>query len=42
MTEAAIANGLSKADAKKLVRQTFAGAAEMLQQEDFGRGYVLV
>ncbi len=35
MTEAAIANGLSKADAKKLVRQTFAGAAEMLQQEDF-------
>ena len=35
MTEAAVANGLSHADAKKLVRQTFSGAAEMLQQEDF-------
>lgn len=35
MTEAAIANGLSSADAKKLVRQTFAGASVMLQQEDF-------
>ncbi|HSI67211.1 MAG TPA: pyrroline-5-carboxylate reductase [Planococcus sp. (in: firmicutes)] len=35
MTEAAIANGLSSADAKRLVRQTFAGAAEMLQLEDF-------
>ena len=27
---------MSSADAKKLVRQTFDGAAEMLQQEDFG------
>lgn len=35
MTEAAVSNGLSLADAKKLVRQTFSGAAEMLQQEDF-------
>ncbi|HSP23374.1 MAG TPA: pyrroline-5-carboxylate reductase [Planococcus sp. (in: firmicutes)] len=35
MTEAAVANGLSPADAKRLVRQTFAGAADMLQHEDF-------
>lgn len=35
MTEAAVANGLSPADAKRLVRQTFSGAADMLQQEDF-------
>lgn len=35
MHEAGIANGLSSADAKKLVRQTFLGAAEMMQQEDF-------
>ncbi len=36
MVEAAVQNGLSQADARKLVRQTFDGAAEMLQQEDFG------
>ncbi|TWT09183.1 pyrroline-5-carboxylate reductase [Planomicrobium sp. CPCC 101079] len=36
MTEAAVAQGLSLADATKLVRQTFDGAADMLQQEDFG------
>lgn len=36
MVQAGIDNGLSSADAKKLVRQTFDGAAEMLQQEDFG------
>ncbi|RNF41107.1 pyrroline-5-carboxylate reductase [Planococcus salinus] len=35
MREAAIENGLSSADAKKLVRQTFDGAAEMMQQNDF-------
>lgn len=35
MHEAGIDNGLSAADAKKLVRQTFLGAAEMMQQEDF-------
>lgn len=35
MTEAAVANGLSPADAKRLVRQTFAGASDMLQHEDF-------
>lgn len=35
MREAGISNGLSSADAKKLVRQTFLGAAEMMQQEDF-------
>lgn len=35
MTEAAVENGLSLADAKKLVRQTFSGAADMLQHEDF-------
>lgn len=35
MQEAGIKNGLSSADAKKLVRQTFLGAAEMMQQEDF-------
>jgi pyrroline-5-carboxylate reductase len=36
MTEAAVAQGLSLADATKLVRQTFSGAADMLQQDDFG------
>ena len=36
MTEAAVAQGLSLADATKLVRQTFSGAADMLQQGDFG------
>ncbi|MTD29902.1 pyrroline-5-carboxylate reductase [Planomicrobium sp. YIM 101495] len=36
MVDAAKANGLSEDDAKKLVRQTFAGAADMIQQEDFG------
>lgn len=35
MHEAGIDTGLSAADAKKLVRQTFLGAAEMMQQEDF-------
>lgn len=35
MTEAAIQNGLSPGDAKKLVRQTFSGAADMLQHDDF-------
>ncbi|TWT26096.1 pyrroline-5-carboxylate reductase [Planomicrobium sp. CPCC 101110] len=35
MTEAAVAQGLSLADATKLVRQTFDGAADMLQQADF-------
>lgn len=35
MTEAAVAQGLSLADATKLVRQTFSGAADMLQQDDF-------
>ena len=35
MTEAAVKNGLSAADAKKLVRQTFSGAADMLQHDDF-------
>ncbi|HSJ39290.1 MAG TPA: pyrroline-5-carboxylate reductase [Planococcus sp. (in: firmicutes)] len=35
MREAGVSNGLSAADAKKLVRQTFLGAAEMMQQEDF-------
>lgn len=35
MREAGVANGLSAADSKKLVRQTFLGAAEMMQQEDF-------
>ena len=36
MREAGIENGLSSSDAKKLVRQTFEGAAEMMQQHDFG------
>ncbi|MDN7240530.1 pyrroline-5-carboxylate reductase [Planococcus sp. N028] len=36
MTEAAIEEGLSLADATKLVRQTFDGAAEMLQHSNFG------
>ncbi len=35
MQQAGVDNGLSSADAKKLVRQTFLGAAEMMQQEDF-------
>ncbi|PSL41100.1 pyrroline-5-carboxylate reductase [Planomicrobium soli] len=36
MVDAAVAQGLSLADATKLVRQTFDGAADMLQQSDFG------
>lgn len=35
MTEAGVANGLSLSDAKRLVRQTFSGAADMMQTEDF-------
>ncbi|MGI2326640.1 pyrroline-5-carboxylate reductase [Planococcus sp. YIM B11945] len=35
MAEAAVAQGLSKEDAAKLVRQTFSGAADMLQSGGF-------
>ncbi|MDN7245703.1 pyrroline-5-carboxylate reductase [Planococcus shenhongbingii] len=35
MTEAGVANGLSLEDSKKLVRQTFSGASEMLQYAEF-------
>ena len=37
MVEAAEQTGLSQEDAKRLVRQTFSGAAEMLQHDDFAK-----